>query len=70
MFVHHRLPSSYSPIRVSAPALLAIPTIATAALEMADRLDRRADAELEAGNFAAADRLTVVAHAARARARG
>jgi hypothetical protein len=70
MFIAHRLPTSYGPVRISAPALFAIPSSPTAAMEFASRIDRQADACLAEGQFALAEQLSHLALEARCRATG
>jgi len=70
LFIHHRLKTSYGPVRCSAPDAVTIPANPDEALRFASRVDREADALLAEGQVHRAEQLAHLALEARCRATG
>jgi len=70
MFTYPKLSTFYGYVRAAEPDRIVIPTDPACAMTMAARVDREADAELQAGHHVAADRLAHLAYELRARAVG
>ncbi len=70
MFIQSTISTAYGRRLVAPPSPIRIPTDPARAMTLACRVDREADAELQAGHHVAADRLAHLAYELRARAAG